>query len=106
MDMHAIDLSPSALPRCFVIDEAHRVVMECSARPGEPRDAHYFAPSENATRLPALLDRAIEVLELNCVAEQTTSRSAIFGHLTVKIQLIAGTNAPHTAVTIGLARAA
>jgi len=76
MDLHAMNLSPESLPRCVVIDQQHRLVMECSARAGEPRDAHYFAPAEDPVRLPSVLDRAIEVLELNCIAESLTSISS------------------------------
>ncbi|HVA28299.1 MAG TPA: hypothetical protein VNF68_08970 [Candidatus Baltobacteraceae bacterium] len=105
MEMHAINLSPGALPRCFVIDEARKIVMECSVTPGAPRDVT-FPSAEDARQLPLVLERAVEVLELNCVAEQTSSKTAIFGHLTVKVQLLSGTRANHTAVIIGLAKAA
>lgn len=99
-------LATEALPRCIVIDEHHRVVMECSARPGRPLDAHYFAPAESPTRLPGVLDRAVEVLELNCVAEQTTSKSASFGSYSIKVQLIKSGPANLTTIVIDRAKAA
>ena len=106
MDMQSLTITPEALPRCYVLDEEHRVVMECSARPGEPLDAHYFAPHEVAMRLPLVLDRAIEVLELNCVAEHTSSKTATMGHYTLKVALINSDDGPHTSVIVELANAA
>jgi len=106
MDMQSLTITPEALPRCYVLDEEHRVIMECSARPGEPIDAHYFAPTEVAMRLPLVLDRAIEVLELNCVAENASSKTATLGHYTLKVALINSEERPHTSVIVDLAKAA
>jgi len=105
MDMHAIDLSPSSLPRCFVVNEAHHIVMECSARLGQPLDPR-FASSASTRQLPLVLERAVEVLELNCIAEKTSTKTATLGHLKLKVQLLGGTRANHTAVIIDLAEAA
>lgn len=105
MDTHAIDLSPQALPRCFVIDEAHKIVLECSVRPGQPIKALPVS-DESGRQLPLVLERAVEVLELNCIAEQATSKTAILGGFQVRVQLLAGASANHTAVFIELARAA
>lgn len=105
MELHAVNLDPASLPRCFVLDQTHHIVMECSARPGQPLDPA-FAPDATERRLPLVLDRAIEVLELNCVAEQTSTKSAILGGYTVKVQLLGGERANHTAVIIGLGAAA
>ncbi len=104
METH-VDLSPKALPRCFVIDEAHQVVMECSARPGQPLRPKLVS-SDAARQLPLVLERAIEVLELNCIAEQATSKTAILGGFQVRVQLLGGASANHTAVFIDLATAA
>lgn len=106
MDIQPVTISPEALPRCYVLDEEHRVVMECSARPGEPRDAHYFAPTEVAMRLPLVLDRAIEVLELTCAAEKSSSKTATLGHYTLKVALITSDDRPHTSVIVDFANAA
>ena len=106
MDMQPLTITPQALPRCYVLDEERRVVMECSAVPGEPLDAHYFAPTEVAMRLPLVLDRAIEVLELRCAAENATSKTATLGHYTLKVALIKSDDRPHTSVIVDLANAA
>jgi hypothetical protein len=105
MDTHAIDLSPKALPRCFVIDEAHHVVMECSAQPGAPLKPKFVSDAK-PRQLPLVLERAVEVLELNCIAEQTTSKTAVLGGFLVRVQLLGGASANHTAVFIDLAKAA
>ena len=107
MDTQAVAiLTPEALPRCYVLDPEHHVVMECNATPGQELDAHYFAPSESPTRLPLVLDRAIEVLELNCVAGHMTSASATLGTYTLKVQLIGSFDQPRTSVIVDFANAA
>ncbi len=102
---HIVNLSAEALPRCFVLDEHHRIIMVCSAQSGQPLDPQWTAESDFA-KLPSVLERAVAVLAARCVLERTMSKSARLGSYHVKVQLLRGSRKTHKAVIVAHAQAA
>ncbi|MBV8197461.1 MAG: hypothetical protein JO263_04960 [Candidatus Eremiobacteraeota bacterium] len=72
----------TALPRCFVLNELHHVILACSPHPKDPLNAK-FMPKAHANRLPTQLDRLVHLLEDACVREQCDSKSAVLGSVYV-----------------------
>lgn len=101
---HIVNLNAEALPRCFVLDEDHRIIMVCSAQSGQPLEPRFSAEG-NVTKLPAVLERAVSVLAARCVLERTMSKSAKLGEYQVKVQLLRGSRKTHKAVIVDRAAA-
>ena len=101
---HIVNLNAEALPRCFVLDEDHRIIMVCSARSGQPVNPEFSADGD-VSKLPAVLDRAVAVLAARCVLERTMSKSAKLGDFQVKVQLLRGSRKTHKAVIVDRAAA-
>ena len=101
---HIVNLNAEALPRCFVLDEHHRIIMVCSAQSGQPLNPQFSAESDFA-KLPSVLERAVTVLAARCVLERTMSKSAKLGAYQVKVQLLRGSQRTHKAVIVDRAAA-
>ena len=102
---HIVNLNAEALPRCFVLDENHRIIMVCSAQSGQPLNPQFSAENDFA-KLPSVLERAVTVLAARCVLERTMSKSAKLGAYRVKVQLLRGSQRTHKAVIVDRAEAA
>ena len=100
-----VNLNAEALPRCFVLDEDHRIIMVCSAQSGQPLEPQWSEEGDFA-KLPSVLERAVMVLAARCVLERTMSKSAKLGDYTVKVQLLRGSRKTHKAVIVDRAEAA
>lgn len=88
----------AAEPRCYVLDENHRVIMICSPEPGNPLNAR-FVPQEH-TELPSLLSKAVRALEDACATREETTMSATVGNVHLRVNLLHGTWGQHTAVIV------
>ncbi|MBV8637669.1 MAG: hypothetical protein JO322_06250 [Candidatus Eremiobacteraeota bacterium] len=102
---HIVNLNAEALPRCFVLDENHRIIMVCSAQSGQPLNPQFSVEGDFA-KLPSVLERAVSVLAARCVLERTLSKSAKLGAYHVKVQLLRGSRKTHKAVIVDRAEAA
>lgn len=102
---HIVNLNAEALPRCFVLDENHRIIMVCSAQSGQPLNPE-FSMEDDFAKLPSVLERAVSVLAARCVLERTMSKSAKLGAYHVKVQLLRGSRKTHKAVIVDRAEAA
>ncbi len=102
---HIVNLNAEALPRCFVLDENHRIIMVCSAQSGQPLNPQFSAEGDFA-KLPSVLERAVSVLAARCVLERTMSTTAKLGAYHVKVQLLRGSRKTHRAVIVDRAEAA
>ncbi len=102
---HVVNLNAEALPRCFVLDEDHRIIMVCSAQSGQPLEPTW-ATEGDFTKLPSVLERAVTVLAARCVLEHTMTKSAKLGDYNVKVQLLRGSRKTHKAVIVDRAEAA
>lgn len=101
---HIVNLNAEALPRCFVLDEDHRIIMVCSTQSGQPLNPEFSAEGDFA-RLPSVLERAVSVLAARCVLERTMTKSAKLGAYHVKVQLLRGSRKTHKAVIVDRAAA-
>lgn len=102
---HVVNLNSEALPRCFVLDEDHRIIMVCSAQSGHPLEPRWAEEGDFA-KLPSVLERAVMVLAARCVLERTMTKSAKLGAYNVKVQLLRGSRKTHKAVIVDRAEAA
>jgi hypothetical protein len=105
INAHIVNLNAEALPRCFVLDEDHRIIMVCSAQSGQPLEPRFSVDGDFA-KLPVVLERAVAVLAARCILERTMSKSAKLGSYQVKVQLLRGSRKTHKAVIIDRAAAA
>ncbi|MDE2481312.1 MAG: hypothetical protein KGN02_03885 [bacterium] len=90
-------------PRCYVLDESHRVLMICSPCAGDPLNAR-FVPQDR-TELPTLLSKAVRALEDACSKRDAKTMSATIGNLHLRVNLLHGSWGSHTAVIVEPAHA-
>ena len=94
----------TALPRCFVLNEKHHVILACSPRPNDPLNAR-FMPLAHANHLPSLFDNVVLMLEEDCAREDIDSKSALVpgvngSAIRVSVAPLHGPWGNHTTVTI------
>ncbi len=85
-------------PRCYVLDETHRVIMICTPSPGNPLNAR-FTPEEHL-ELPSLLSKAVRALEDACEKRSERTMSAEIGNLHLRVNLLHGAWGQHTALIV------
>jgi hypothetical protein len=93
------DVDREALPRCFILNEQHHVILVCSPRPGDPLNAH-FMPNAYGNKLPGPVDQAIRALEEACERDEIESKSARIGDLLVQVKPLRGPWGQHTTVVV------
>ncbi|MBV8197462.1 MAG: hypothetical protein JO263_04965 [Candidatus Eremiobacteraeota bacterium] len=93
------DIDESVLPRSFVLNEQHHVVLVSSPRSGDPFNSR-FMPKAHANRLPTLVDRAVRVLEEACGREHTDSKSMQFGNVRLCVRPSSGPGASYITVVL------
>lgn len=93
------NIEESALPRCFILNENHRVILVCSPRPGDPLHAR-FMPKAHANLLPPTLDRIVRAMEEACDREQTHSKTVAIGSTQFSLSRLHGEWGDHTTLVI------
>ena len=94
----------AALPRCFVLNEDHHVILSCSPRANDPLNAK-FMPLAHANHLPRAIDNVVNMLEEDCEREDCESKSALVpgdsgNAIRISVQPLRGPWGHHTTVTI------
>lgn len=89
----------AALPRCYILNEKHRVILACSPRPGDPLNGR-FVPSAHANALPPLVERAIRILEDTCEADGSASKSTTVGRIRLSVKPLRGPWGTHTTLVV------
>lgn len=87
------------LPRCFILNEQHHVILVCSPRPGDPLNAR-FMPHAYANMLPPSVDAAVRELEIACDRESAESKTERIGNLQINVKPLHGPWGHHTTVVV------
>lgn len=100
----ALWLEESELPRNFVLNEQHHVILASSPRPSDPLNA-YFMQHAHANKLPWEVEQLVRTLEQECERERCESKSAVLpgchsAPVRVNVRTLHEAWGNHTSVTI------